>query len=79
MPQRNSHPRSQALRTAPPLGLMGRLRATRAARNDHRILARELSAFRSPADLLELSAILNRYPEAETVQIRRAVEWHPIG
>ena len=77
MSQRTSHRTTQLRTTAPSLGLMARLRATRAARNDLRALASELSDFRSPADLLELSAILDRYPEAETVRIRRAVEWHP--
>ena len=43
MSQRTSHRTTQPRTTAPSLGLMARLRATRAARNDHRALASELS------------------------------------
>ena len=77
MSLRTIHPRTQRTHLGPRLGLIARMRATRAARHDHEMLARELSDFRSPADLLELSAILDRYPEAQTSQIRRAVNWHP--
>ena len=79
MSLRTIHPRSPRMHPAHTLGLIARMRATRAARNDHATLTRELSEFRSPADLLELSAILDRYPESQTGQVRRAINWHPTS
>jgi hypothetical protein len=51
------------------------LRARRADRDARRTLEHELAAFDSPADLLELSAMLERHDDAETETIRRIVDW----
>jgi hypothetical protein len=57
------------------LGLLARLRATRAARADRAALRKDLRAFNTHADLLELAAILQRYPDAEADVVRRELNW----
>jgi hypothetical protein len=43
---------------------------TIAARRDRRELARDIAAYNSPADRLDLEAILDRHPDEDTVFIR---------
>jgi hypothetical protein len=50
-------------------------RARRAGRIEREALARELAAFRSPAELIELSAMLERYADIQTEPIRDLVNW----
>lgn len=61
----NTHPRGRltAIRT--------RLRDTRDARIAWAALERELASYTSPADLNDLHAILDRYSDRETADIRR--------
>jgi len=47
------------------------LRETRDAHAEHAALQRELAAYSSPEDLNDLHAILDRYPDQETADIRR--------
>ncbi len=42
-------------------------------------LARELAGFTTTNDLIELSALLERYDDAETADIRRLVNWSPAA
>jgi hypothetical protein len=43
----------------------------RAARARHKQLVRELSAYTSIADRVEIETIVARYPEEETVEVRQ--------
>jgi hypothetical protein len=61
--------------TTPRLSLAARLRAARAARTERDALRRDLETFTTHAELLELSAILQRYPDAEGDVIRRELHW----
>jgi hypothetical protein len=61
--------------TTPRLSLAARLRASRAARTERDALRRDLETFTTHAELLELSAILQRYPDAEGDVIRRELHW----
>ena len=61
-------------------------RRPRAEREEHRAqrdardaLARELAAFDSPSDLVDLSAILERYNDVDAEEIRRLVDWSPAA
>ena len=47
------------------------VRDTREAHAAHAALQRELAAYSSPEDLNDLHAILDRYPDHETADIRR--------
>jgi hypothetical protein len=47
------------------------LRDSLGAHSEHAALRRELAAYSSPEDLNDLHAILDRYPDSETVGIRR--------
>lgn len=49
--------------------------ARRAARAARHALAVDLAAFETPAELTELSAILERYDDRETETLRRLVNW----
>jgi hypothetical protein len=51
--------------------LRGRLRAARAALTARQELERELAAYTSQSDLDDLYAMLDRYGDRETAQIRR--------
>jgi hypothetical protein len=51
--------------------LRGRLRATHAALTARQALERELANYTSQSDLDDLYAMLDRYSDRETVQIRR--------
>ena len=45
-------------------------RATRAARAERKTLERELASYTAPRDLHDLDAILHRYSDDETAEIR---------
>ena len=51
--------------------IRSRIRETRDAHAAKTALERELSSYNSAADLDDLHAILDRYSDRETVQIRR--------
>ena len=51
--------------------LRGQLQHTRDTRATRRALERELATFTSQSDLNDLHAILDRYSEHETAEIRR--------
>jgi hypothetical protein len=51
--------------------LRRRLRATRAALTARRSLERDLASYTSQSDLDDLYAMLDRYGDRETAQIRR--------
>ncbi len=46
------------------------IRAARTARAERKSLTRELSGYTTPTDLNDLGAILDRYSDEETAQIR---------
>jgi len=52
-------------------GIREELRSTRAAHAARKSLARELAGYTSPRDLADLDAILDRYSDDETADIRR--------
>ena len=54
------------------------LRNTRDAHAAREALERELASYTSPADLNDLHAILDRYSEHETADIRRILARHSI-
>jgi hypothetical protein len=47
--------------------------AVRASRAEHKALKRDLASFNSPRDLNDLEAILARYSDQETADIRRLI------
>jgi hypothetical protein len=51
--------------------IRSRIRETRDAHAAKTALERELSSYSSPSDLDDLHAILDRYSDQETAQIRR--------
>ena len=51
--------------------IRSRIRETRDAHAAKTALERELSSYSSPSDLDDLHAILDRYSDQETTQIRR--------
>jgi len=51
--------------------IRSRIRETRDAHAAKTALERELSSYSSPSDLDDLHAILDRYSDRETAQIRR--------
>jgi hypothetical protein len=51
--------------------IRSRIRETRDAHAAKTALERELSSYSSPSDLDDLHAILDRYSDQETMQIRR--------
>ncbi len=51
--------------------LRDELRDSREARAAHRSLAGDLATYTSPSDLNDLDAILDRYSDEETADIRR--------
>jgi len=68
-----------AVRPRTPLltALRGQVQRTRHSYSAHRALERELATRTSGSDLDELRAILDRYPDRETVQIRRMLARRP--
>ena len=54
-------------------GIRAELRGLRAARDARRTLRRELVGVTTPADFIELDAILERYNEDETADIRHVL------
>jgi hypothetical protein len=57
------------------INLVARIRATRAAHAERALLRKDLETFTTHAELLELSAILDRYPDAEADVVRRELNW----
>lgn len=57
----------------------GGLRSALTPRRPRTPLARELSEFRSPAELAELSALLDRHPDEQTEALRELVDWTPAA
>ena len=51
--------------------IRSRIRQSRDARAARATLERELASYNSPSDLEDLHAILDRYSDRETAQIRR--------
>ena len=51
--------------------IRSRIRESRGTHAARSALARELSSYNSPSDLDDLHAILDRYNDRETAQIRR--------
>ena len=58
--------------------IRSRIRDRRDAHAARSALARELSSYNSPSDLDDLHAILDRYNDRETVQIRRILATQAI-
>ena len=56
--------------------IRSRIRETRHAHAAKTALGRELSSYSSPSDLDDLHAILDRYSDRETAQIRRILAAH---
>ena len=50
------------------------LRGQAAERQARKTLEKDISTYATEADLAELYAILNRYDEAETTDVRRAID-----
>lgn len=55
------------------LVLRATLAAYAGARRSRRQLERELAAYRTPAELLEIRSILGRYPDWQTHEVRSAL------
>ena len=55
------------------------LRDSRDAYTARAALQRELASYNSPSDLDDLHAILDRYSDRETVQIRRILATRQMG
>ena len=54
----------------------GQIRHARAAYATRRQLERELCCYNSPSDLNDLHAILDRYPDHDTMGVRRILASH---
>jgi hypothetical protein len=61
-----THPRPTLL-----TAIRGQLRDSRDARSARKALKRDLASYTSDADLNDLHAILDRYSDQETAEIRR--------
>ena len=57
--------------------LRSQLRDGREARAAHAALERDLASYNSPEDLNDLYAILDRYSDKETAEIRRILATKP--
>jgi hypothetical protein len=55
------------------------LSAGRQARQARRTLEKDLAAFATPGERTELYALLARYPDAETEDLRRALDRVPVA
>lgn len=56
-----------------PTAILNRLRDIREARAQHKSLEREIAAYTTSDDMNDLDAILNRYSDDETREIRRVL------
>jgi hypothetical protein len=56
--------------------IRGHLRELRESRAERQSLERELAAYTSESDLNDLGAILDRYSEADTAEIRSILASH---
>jgi hypothetical protein len=68
-------PTTTPLRTA----FVARIRAARAAWAANRTLEREIACYTTVQDLNDLYAILDRYSDKETADIRRILGTHSIA
>jgi hypothetical protein len=68
-------PTTTPLRTA----FVARIRAARAAWAANRALEREIACYTTVQDLNDLHAILDRYSDRETADIRRILAAHPAA
>ena len=59
--------------------IRSRIRESRDAHAARSALERELSSYNSPSDLDDLHAILERYNDQETAQIRRILATRQLG
>ena len=59
--------------------IRGRIRESREAHTARTALERELASYNSPSDLDDLHAILDRYSDQETAQIRRILAVQQMG
>jgi hypothetical protein len=59
--------------------IRGRIRESRDAHTARTALERELASYNSPSDLDDLHAILERYSDRETAQIRRILAAQQMG
>jgi hypothetical protein len=59
--------------------IRGRIRESRDAHTARTALERELASYNSPSDLDDLHAILERYSDQETAQIRRILAVQQMG
>jgi hypothetical protein len=50
----------------------------RANRERRRVLERELAAYSSAADLADISAMVERYPDAQTGEVRSILAWQSM-
>ena len=60
-------------------GIHDRFRYARLAYEARRQLERELAGYTTQSDLNDLYAILDRYPDGETVRIRRILASQPAA
>ena len=56
--------------------LLERRRAQRADRQAERALRHDLASYSTPAELIELSALLRLHDDHDAEPIRRIVDWH---
>jgi hypothetical protein len=59
--------------------IRNRIRESRDAHAAQAALERELASYNSPSDLDDLDAILDRYSDRETAQIRRILATQRMG
>ncbi len=65
--------------TAVGTAIVTRIQAARAARAAHKTLERELASYTSVQDLNDLHAILDRYSDDQTADIRRILAARPAA
>ena len=68
-------PTTTPLRTA----ILARIGAARATRAAHKTLEREIACYTTVQDLNDLHAILDRYSDKETADIRRILAAHSVA
>jgi hypothetical protein len=55
--------------------MLQQVRCSRTAHARHAALARDLATFDTPAALLDVAAMLDRYPDQETAELRASLSW----
>ncbi|UQX87740.1 hypothetical protein M6D93_15740 [Jatrophihabitans telluris] len=56
--------------------VLNKLRQHRATRARRAALARDLATFDTPAAILDFAAMLDRYPDEDTAELRATVAWN---